>query len=126
LKKGRPAPEIRDLQRQNFKFEPIYFDYAKAEIRPEYKAFLLEMVEIIDGHSDLRIKVVGNTDSDGSDKYNERLSMQRAKSIISFFVANGLSADRIVLEFNGEKKPADRNDTEEGKQRNRRVEFEFI
>lgn len=126
LKKGRPAPIIREIQRKNFQFQPIYFDYDKDSIRPEYFEFLEEIVEIIDGHSDLRVKVVGNTDADGSDEYNEDLSKRRAQSIIDFFVSKGISADRLVIDFNGEKKPVDTNATKEGKQRNRRVEFSFI
>ncbi len=126
LKKGRPAPEIRDIQRQNFEFQPIYFDYDKDSIRPEYKPFLKEIIEIIDGHSDLRVKVVGNTDADGSAEYNIGLSKRRAQSIINFFVKNGISEDRLIIEFKGEHAPVDDNSTPEGKQKNRRVEFSFI
>lgn len=126
ISKGRNAPEIREIERKNFKFKPIYFDYDKADIRPEYKPFLMDIVKIIDGHSDLRVLVTGNTDSDGSDKYNVELSKRRAQAIIDFFVANGLSQDKIEIQFNGESKPVDVNSTEEGKQKNRRVEFSFI
>jgi hypothetical protein len=46
LKKGRKAPEIRDFERKNFRFQPIYFDHDKAEIRPEFKNFLISMVQV--------------------------------------------------------------------------------
>jgi OmpA-OmpF porin, OOP family len=126
LAENRPAPAIREIQRLNFKFSPIFFDYDKAIIREKDVPFLSSIVEIVQGHSDLRIKVIGNTDADGSDQYNEDLSKRRAEAIIAFFVEKGLSRDRIEIQFNGEKKPIDRNDTPEGKQKNRRVEFEFI
>ena len=84
------------------------------------------MVRVVDGHSDLRIKVTGHTDSDGSDSYNEDLSRRRAEALINFFVSQGLSKDRIVLDFKGEKEPVDTNNTPEGKQKNRRVDFSFI
>ncbi|MBI1836807.1 MAG: OmpA family protein [Flavobacteriia bacterium] len=126
LKNGEKAPEIRALERKNFVFQPIYFDYDKAEIKEEYYAFLIQLIKVVNGHTDLRIKVTGNTDSDGSDLYNEDLSRRRAQAITDFFVQHGLKADRLKIEFNGEKNPIDSNNTPEGKQHNRRVEFEFI
>ncbi len=126
LEQGLAAPEVREEDRKNFVFQPIYFDYDKAVIRSEYFDYLGRIVRVVNGHSDLRIKVTGNTDADGSDTYNDELSKRRAKAIIEYFVQQGISKDRIEIEFNGEKKPIDRNDTKEGKQRNRRVEFAFI
>jgi OOP family OmpA-OmpF porin len=126
LKNGEKAPEIRELERKNFVFKPVYFDYDKADVKEEYYAFLLSLIHVVNGHSDLRIKVIGNTDSDGSDIYNEDLSRRRAQAITDFFVQHGLSPDRLKIEFKGEKNPVDNNKTEEGKQKNRRVDFEFI
>lgn len=126
LKKGYAAPEIREKERKNFTFQPIYFDYDKADIRPEYFSFLKKMARVVDGHSDLRIKVTGHTDGDGSDAYNIELSRRRAEAIVNHFVSLGLSKDRIVIDFKGEKEPVDNNNTPEGKQKNRRVDFTFI
>lgn len=126
LKKGYAAPEIREKERKNFTFQPIYFDYDKADIRPEYFSFLKRMARVVDGHSDLRIKVTGHTDDDGSDAYNIELSRRRAEAIVNHFVSLGLSKDRIVIDFKGEKEPVDNNNTPEGKQKNRRVDFTFI
>lgn len=126
LKKGYAAPEIREKERKNFTFQPIYFDYDKADIRPEYFSFLKRMARVVDGHSDLRIKVTGHTDGDGSDAYNIELSRRRAEAIVNHFVSLGLSKDRIVIDFKGEKEPVDNNNTPEGKQKNRRVDFTFI
>lgn len=126
LKKGLNAPEIRKKERDNFAFQPIYFDYDKSEIKPEFHAFLNKLIHVVEGHSDLRIKVTGHTDSDGSDAYNDGLSQRRAQAIIDYFVAKGLSPDRLEFDFEGEKKPVDTNATSEGRQRNRRVDFRFI
>jgi outer membrane protein OmpA-like peptidoglycan-associated protein len=126
ISKGLNAPEIRKIERDNFVFQPIYFEYDKAEIKPEFYDFLNHLVKIVEGHSDLRVKVTGHTDSDGSDKYNDELSKRRAQAIIDFFVARGLKADRLEFDFNGEHKPVDSNNTPEGRQKNRRVEFSFI
>jgi outer membrane protein OmpA-like peptidoglycan-associated protein len=84
------------------------------------------MIKVVKGHSDLRVKVTGHTDSDGSDQYNDTLSYNRAQAITNYFVKRGLSPDRLVIEFKGEHSPIDTNKNPEGKQRNRRVDFEFI
>ena len=126
LKKGYNAPMIRDEERKNFQFEPIYFDHDQSEIKPEYNDFLIKMTRVVDGHTDLRIIVTGHTDADGSDAYNIELSKRRAQALIDFFVAHGLSKDRIQIDFKGESAPIDNNSTPEGKQHNRRVDFSFI
>jgi OmpA-OmpF porin, OOP family len=126
IRKGRKAPEVRDIERKNFQFQPIYFDHDKAEIKTEFRPFLISLAKVVNGHSDLRIKVVGHTDADGSDAYNIDLSQRRAQAIIDFFVGLGLSRDRIQIEFKGETEPIGDNSTAEGKQLNRRVDFAFI
>lgn len=126
LKNGLFAPEIRKIERDNFKFEPVFFDYDKSEIRTEHFDFLNRLIKVVKGHTDLRVKVIGHTDADGSDDYNVDLSKRRAEVIITYFARHGLSADRLEFDFKGEKQPIDSNNTPEGKQRNRRVDFSFI
>lgn len=126
LKKGRKAPEIQEMERKNFVFQPIYFDHDRAEIKPEFYAYLSKMARVVNGHSDLRIRITGHTDADGSDIYNVDLSSRRAKAIQDFFLKCGLEAFKVVIDFKGEKMPVDNNETPEGKQKNRRVDFEFI
>lgn len=123
---GLSAPKIREIERKNFTFTPVYFDYDQYEIRQEYHDFLNKMIKVVKGHSDLRVKVVGHTDADGSDSYNDELSKKRAQAIIDFFVERGIAADRIEIDFKGERNPVGPNDTPEGKQLNRRVDFSFI
>jgi outer membrane protein OmpA-like peptidoglycan-associated protein len=123
---GMVAPQKRDFERNNFQFQSVYFEPAKAELSSEYHTYLKGLINVINGHTDLRLKVIGHTDWDGSDQYNEDLSKKRAESIIQFLELNGLARDRIEYEYQGEKKPADTNKTSEGKKRNRRVDFQFI
>jgi OOP family OmpA-OmpF porin len=124
--KGYFSPEIRKKERDHFIFQPIYFDYDKADIKPEYHDFLIRLIRVVNGHSDLRIEVTGHTDADGSDDYNLDLSKRRAEAIIAFFTSHGLSKDRLEIDFKGESAPVDNNSTPEGKQHNRRVDFSFI
>jgi OmpA-OmpF porin, OOP family len=126
LSKGKKAPYLRAQERAEFEFKPIYFDYDKAEIRPEYHTYLKKMAEIVLDHSDLRIKVTGHTDGDGSDEYNLELSERRAKAIREFFMQHGLREDRIQIDFKGKRQPVAPNESSEGKQLNRRVDFSFI
>ncbi|MCH2225827.1 MAG: OmpA family protein [Crocinitomicaceae bacterium] len=125
-KDGLNAPEIRKIERDNFVFEPIFFDFDKSEIRPEHSEFLTRMIKVIKGHSDLRVSVIGHTDSDGTHSYNDKLSERRAKAIIAYFKSFGVSEDRLEIEFKGERSPIDTNETSEGRQLNRRVDFKFI
>jgi outer membrane protein OmpA-like peptidoglycan-associated protein len=126
LNQKRKAPAIRDWERKNFVFEPIYFDYDKDSLKVEYNAYLKEMVRVVLDHTDLRIKITGHTDADGSNAYNKELSERRAKSIQDFFVKCGLPPHKVVTDFKGEEEPVDNNKTDNGKQRNRRVDFTFI
>lgn len=126
LNKKRKAPEIREKERRNFVFEPIYFDYDKDELKAEYFTYLSDMARIVLDHTDLRIKMTGHTDADGSDAYNKDLSQRRAKVIQDFFVKQGIPLHKIVIDFKGESEPIDNNKTDNGKQRNRRVDFAFI
>ena len=126
LSKGRKAPEIQELERKNFKFQPIYFDHDKAEIKPEFYNYLAKMARVVNGHSDLRIKIIGHTDADGSDIYNIDLSARRAKAIQEYFLKCGLESFKLIIDFKGEKMPIDNNQTTEGRQHNRRVDFQFI
>ena len=86
-----------------------------------------QMAKIVESHSDLRIKIIGHTDSNGTDEYNIDLSRRRAFRVRDFLVKQcGLREDRIVIEFRGERDPATSNATKLGKSLNRRVDFEFI
>jgi outer membrane protein OmpA-like peptidoglycan-associated protein len=126
LKNKKMAPSKLAEIRNNFDFKPLFFDYDKDVIRPEYETYLETMAIIVLSHSDLRIKVTGHTDGDGSDAYNLDLSKRRANVILNFFVNLGLSPDRIEIDFRGKREPVAPNNTPEGKQKNRRVDFSFI
>jgi len=126
LENGLSSPTKRLEELREFKFQSVYFDYGKDVLKEEYTPYLLTLIKMVKSHSDLRIKITGHTDADGSDSYNDKLSKRRSEAIIRFFEANGLKRDRVVVDFKGEKKPADNNKTEDGKRKNRRVDFEFI
>ena len=117
---------MREAEMKNFEFVPIYFDHDKDSLKPEFIPYLINMCRIVNMHTDLRIKIIGHTDSNGTDEYNVDLSARRAEVIKQFIISQGIKADKVVIEFRGEKDPATSNATPEGKQLNRRVDFEFI
>jgi len=126
IRMGISSKERRKQELKTFQFEPIYFAYDRYELDSSYHNYLKRVAKVVLGHSDLRIKITGNTDGDGSNAYNIHLSEQRAKVIQAYLKQCGVSVDRIVIEYVGETNPIDRNDNEQGKQRNRRVEICFI
>ncbi|MFB3908435.1 MAG: PorV/PorQ family protein [Candidatus Eisenbacteria bacterium] len=105
----------------------INFKYDSAEISGADPIPVLEDVaRIMRERPDLRLKITGHTDSTGSDQYNMKLSMRRADAIKDYLVKRGVSADRMVTEGKGESQPVDTNDTDLGRARNRRIEFQVL
>ena len=75
---------------------------------------------------DLRIELSGHTDSVGSDAANQKLSEARAESVRAYLIQKGISIDKIEAVGYGESSPVASNDTDEGRQLNRRVEFKIL
>jgi outer membrane protein OmpA-like peptidoglycan-associated protein len=86
----------------------------------------MRLVSLLKAYPDMRIEIGGHTDAKGSDSYNLRLSENRAKSVVDYLVSKGLSENRLQYKGYGKMKPIDTNDTEEGRAKNRRVEFKII
>lgn len=124
-KKGYPAPEIMAKEQEEFEFQTIHFDFDKAEIRPEYDAYLKKMARVLDAIHDLRVKITGHTDGEGSDYYNMDLSERRADALRDYFKKHGVEVEKLDIDFKGKRQPIDSNSTKEGRQENRRVVFSF-
>ena len=103
-----------------------FFDVAKWNLKPEGKAKLDDLVSKMGGINLEVIIAVGHTDSDGSDAYNQKLSVQRSESVKAYLVSKGIEKNRVYTEGKGEKQPVADNKTKEGKQKNRRVEIEVV
>jgi outer membrane protein OmpA-like peptidoglycan-associated protein len=102
----------------------IYFDSGKDEVKPESYGALNDIATVMKENPDLRVKVVGHTDSDGSDQLNLDLSKRRAENVKKALSGEfGLDAGRIETDGAGESQPLAPNTTVEGKAKNRRVEF---
>ncbi len=102
----------------------ILFDTGSDRIKPESTPTLDEIGNMLKEHPDLRIAIEGHTDNVGEDDYNLELSKKRAGAVMRYLVDEfGVSEDRLQSEGFGESKPADSNETAEGRQNNRRVEL---
>ncbi len=104
----------------------IFFDFDKATLRPESKTELERVYQILIENPRMKARLAGHTDSFGSDDYNQRLSEARARAVYEYLISRGISADRLAYIGYGESRPIDTNDTDEGRQNNRRVELEII
>jgi len=104
--------------------EPVLFEYNKAVLKPESKRILDEVVQILEDNPQIEhLRIEGHTDSDGGLDFNDRLSRNRAMAVRLYLISNGIKAKRLSAKGYGERKPIASNDTDEGKQLNRRVEF---
>jgi len=103
--------------------EGITFDVNKTTIKPESENTLMKALKTLQTYQDISVEISGHTDSDGSNKKNQKLSEGRAESVKAWLVAKGIDAGRISTKGYGEDKPISDNKTKEGKQKNRRIEF---
>jgi outer membrane protein OmpA-like peptidoglycan-associated protein len=102
----------------------IYFDVNKDVVRSESFGTIKQIADVLKENADVKIKIVGHTDSDGDDKSNLDLSKRRAASVKSVLVKEfGIDASRIETDGKGENEPVAKNDSVINKALNRRVEF---
>ncbi len=104
----------------------IFFDFNKASLRENSIAELNRLVKMMEKNTSLKIQISGHTDSVGSDSYNQDLSERRASSVVKYLIASGIEARRLKYKGYGESQPISDNSTEEGRQMNRRTEFEVL
>lgn len=104
----------------------ILFDFDSAKLRPGVKQELRELAEVLKEYEHTTIIFAGHTDSIGSKEYNYKLSLRRAKSVARYVAKQGVDADRFKIVGYGETQPVATNETEYGRQQNRRVEIAIV
>jgi OmpA-OmpF porin, OOP family len=120
-----PAPQPPAATKVTYAAD-AFFDVNKSVVKPEGKAKMDDLVSKI---KDINLEViiaVGHTDSDGSDAFNQKLSVARAEAVKAYLVSKGIEKNRVYTEGKGEKQPVADNKTKEGKAKNRRVEIEVV
>ncbi len=101
----------------------ISFDFDSAVIKPAFRDSLNKVADVLTRYNQSQVRVVGHTDSVGSATYNQSLSEQRAAAVERYLISSGVAASRLSSSGAGESQPRDTNDTEAGRQLNRRVEI---
>ncbi|MDD5372994.1 MAG: OmpA family protein [Sulfurimonas sp.] len=104
----------------------INFDTASYKVKDAYQSKVKEFADFMKTMPNYDAKIVGHTDSVGSDKSNQTLSENRANAVKNLIIKEGVEAKRISSKGMGEKAPTTTNDTVEGKAENRRIEAELI
>lgn len=121
-----PAPPPAPVSEKVTFAADAFFDTGKSVLKPEARAKLDDLVAKTSGVNLEVIIAVGHTDSDGSDAYNQKLSVSRAEAVKAYLVSKGVERNRVYTEGKGEKQPVADNKTKEGKAKNRRVEIEVV
>src|SRR5688572_4204314 len=104
----------------------ILFDFDSYALKSSTRANLEELAPTLIKYDDTDVLVLGHTDATGSDTYNESLSEKRASSVDNFLTSKGVAGSRINSDGMGETDPVATNETEEGRQLNRRVEIVVV
>lgn len=112
---------------QTIRLDNIFFEFNKATLKPTSHSELNRVAKLLEDNSNMKIKVAGHTDSVGGQEYNLKLSKNRAESVKEYLVnEKGTRATRIQTKGYGESKPVATNKTEEGRKKNRRVNFTIL
>lgn len=104
----------------------ITFDFDSYKVLPSQEAGLNDIVNRMNEREDAYLLVSGHTDNVGSSTYNKELSKKRAMAVKDYLVKKGIDADRIIVKYYGLEQPIVTNETVEGRQKNRRVEFKLL
>ncbi|HXU26080.1 MAG TPA: OmpA family protein [Bacteroidia bacterium] len=104
----------------------IFYDFDKATFRSESMSELERLVQLLNENPTLTIELSSHTDDKGTDEYNQKLSQLRAQSVVDFLINKNIDKQRLVAKGYGETVPVATNDTEEGRQQNRRTEFKIL
>ncbi|MEE9215202.1 MAG: OmpA family protein, partial [Thermodesulfobacteriota bacterium] len=122
---------VRDIFLEKIKeeiltFENITFISNDTILHDESFEDLNKIVALIESQPEISMEISSHTDNIGSEENNKKLSKARAEVIFRYFVNHGISPDRLVIQWFGESRPIASNDTEDGRKKNRRVEFKII
>ena len=106
--------------------EKLFFAYDAPDLLPKSEDILGEVARLLKDHPELRVRVEGHTDDRGIPKHNLELSQGRADAVRKSLIAHGVPAERVEAKGYGSERPIDTNKTNEGRDRNRRVDLVII
>jgi outer membrane protein OmpA-like peptidoglycan-associated protein len=109
-----------------FTLENVYFEFGKSTLKPESYPAIEELVSLLKTESTMKIEISGHTDNIGNPETNIKLSKDRAEAVRQYIIKKGISANRVSSVGYGNTKPIATNETEEGRQLNRRTEVKIL
>ncbi len=104
----------------------IFYDFDKATLRSESIAELERLILLLNDNPTMNIEISSHTDNKGTDEYNQKLSQMRAQSVVDYLIEKGIIRQRLIAKGYGESVPVAENETDEGRQQNRRTEFKIL
>ncbi len=120
-----PRVEVRDNKIEIH--EKIQFDFDKATIKDASSSLMNEIADVIKKNPQIKkIRIEGHASSEGNAQHNKQLSDDRAKSVLKWLTDHGIPAVELTSQGYGSDKPIADNNTEEGREQNRRVEFVIV
>ncbi|MBI4646156.1 MAG: OmpA family protein, partial [Bacteroidia bacterium] len=122
------CPEIKKEEKEviDMAVKGVEFKIGSTELTPESFKLLDPMADILVRKQMYKIDIAGHTDNIGDAKINLKLSQDRANAVAKYLLSKGVPAEQIISNGYGDTKPIVPNDTEEGRQKNRRVEFKIV
>ena len=115
-----------DFSQMNVVVMNLLFDTDEYFLKSDEKNKMNGLITFLKKRKDLKIEICGHTDDEGDDAHNLRLSKNRANSVKNYLVSRGISSSRITTQGFGATQPVSTNDSDEGRQENRRVELRFV
>ena len=106
--------------------ENIFFDVDKYDLKEKSITELQKITRFLSENPEVKVEISGHTDNSGSAPYNKQLSEKRAHSVYDYLINQGLTPDRLTTKGYGSDKPIADNNTEPGRQKNRRIEFKIM
>ncbi|UII23816.1 PorP/SprF family type IX secretion system membrane protein [Fulvivirga ligni] len=121
------SSRVGDFKHHSLKLDEtnvlFHFDFNSVDIDQESLDYIRELSEVLKSDPNLKVKIVGHTDSRGSAEYNKNLSLTRCNSVKNLLLQYGVNEDRVEVVGMGEEEPSEDNNTAAGRAKNRRVEF---
>lgn len=111
---------------RNYTLDNVHFDFGKATLRPDSFTELEELASYLKNKDEIKVEIAGHTDNVGKDADNLKLSQQRAETIRNYILKKGIQPNRVTAKGYGSLQPVADNDSESGRQSNRRTEVKIL
>ena len=118
--------ELEKIKSGTFILENIFFEKSESDLKQSSIVELNKVLKLMIINPEIKIEISGHTDSDGDNKLNLQLSINRAKAVVNWLIENNISSDRLFFKGYGETRPIEDNNSLLNKAKNRRTELTII